>query len=77
MFSDLSPLNYTEARKRRDRKGNVISSNSKRHKVTFVDNITNQPLADVIIVESYKMYYQDNQDIKVDLRVGSACCSIF
>ena len=59
--------------KRIDRNGNEICKNGKQ-KVTFIDNISNNKLVDIINVESFKLY---NQVEEVScLANHNSCCNI-
>ena len=57
---------------RTDRNGTVINKERREHKVSFVDNVMHEKLADVIVVESYKKHNMENTH-------GSqpGCCFIF
>ena len=41
---------------RYDRRGTEIRHSKKEHKVTFADDVGDLPVADVVIVQSYKAY---------------------
>ena len=59
--------------KRVDRNGNEICKNGKQ-KVTFIDNISNNKLVDIINIESFKQY---NQVEEVSCLVDrNGCCNI-
>ena len=51
-----------QADSRFDQKGNIIAKKAKNHHISFLDEISKQekPIADVIIVESYKEYNLEN-----------------
>lgn len=55
---------------RKDVRGvDIIHKGKKpKHKITFVDEIKKQPVAEVYVVESYKKYNRDESEQK--------CCSI-
>ena len=62
--------------------GNIINKkNRKKIKISFIDNITNQPLVNVIDIESFKNYnYIDGipQEEKMyNISSKCQCCLIF
>ena len=56
-------------KKRKDRFGNVIGRASKRHRVTFVDEVEGKSISKIVIVESYKKYNMLDES-------HNKCCSI-
>jgi hypothetical protein len=43
---------------------------SKKHKVTFIDQVSSQPVAEIIEVESYKKYYIVDENLALKKRDG-------
>ena len=71
----MSPILQTLLNIRRKSKGKesvAINKGGRKSKVTFIDEISNRPLAEVFIAESYKYYNSE-----VYKPSESACCSIF
>jgi hypothetical protein len=60
-------------KKRIDRNGNLICKNGK-HKITFIDKITNKNFTDIINVESFKKYNKIEEVSCVSDNHG--CCII-
>jgi hypothetical protein len=63
--------NSKSSYQRKDQMGNTIKHGSKRHKVTFVDQVQKKSIAEVFFVESYKKYNSDESSST------SHCCLIF
>jgi hypothetical protein len=63
--------------------GNEIIDMSKKHKVTFIDQVMASPVAEIIEVESYKKYncWQLEElgggKLDVEKSQGTSCCSMF
>lgn len=57
--------------KRTDSSGTIIKKGSKRHKVSFADQVKKKPIAEVYYVESYKKYNSDESAQTV-----THCCYI-
>ena len=52
--------------------GNEIVKGSKNHKVSFIDNISSQKIAEVILIENSNDYQKDNCD-NVNCQCSSFC----
>lgn len=66
---------------RTDIYGNVISKKNKKNvKVSFIDKVTNQPLANIVEIECFKNYnyvYGIPKEEKIDKASRCQCCAIF
>ena len=71
----------SDKKERRDFYGNVIKrKNKKKVKVSFIDVVTSQPLADVINIESFKNYNYIEGNPDEDGKATNAecvCCLVF
>ena len=70
-----------ENKERRDIYGNIISKKNKKNvKVSFIDKVTTQPLANVINIECFKKYnyiYGIPKEEKIEKNIDCKCCIIF
>ena len=62
-YSQLVALNELNSTKRKDRNGEIIDKKSKRHRITFRDEITGEQVADVVEVSSYKKYNNTSSNV--------------
>ena len=77
---DESPV--PEKKERTDIYGNIINKkNKKKVKVSFVDDVTNQPLTNVIDIESYKKYNYifgiPKEEKLNNITSNCVCCIVF
>ncbi len=75
-------IDLPKKKERTDIYGNVINKkNKKKIKVSFIDKITTQPLAEVIDIESFRKfnYVQGfpKEGKMNNLNINCQCCSIF
>ena len=70
-FSNNKRLNNNQS-ERFDAFGNEIIRGSKNHKVSFIDNISSQKIAEVILIENSNDYQKDNCD-NVNCQCSSFC----
>ena len=66
-------------KERTDIYGNIISKKNKKNiKVSFIDKVTSQPLANIVAIESFKNYnYIDETKEKVEKTADCQCCISF
>ena len=76
IFHNNSDNNIKESNenKRFDRNGNKICKNGK-HKITFIDKISNNKFANITKVESFKEYNK-MEEIKTNIVNHNGCCLI-
>ena len=82
MFESKKEIEVPHKTQRRDIYGNVIDKkNKKKVKISFVDKVTNQPLVEVIEIESYRNYnyiYGMPKEEKIaKITSKCECCFIF
>ncbi len=53
---NLSARSHSKRKKRKDRFGRTIGTTSKKHRISFKDEIEKQSLNEIFFVESYKKY---------------------
>ena len=68
----LVPLRHANTTIRKDRNGEQIDKRSKKHRITFKDEVIGGEIADVINVRSYKKYNGYSDD-----NVEKCYCKIF
>lgn len=75
--SSSTAISKKKTKKRLDVNGTEISRKNKRKvKITFLDNLPNEQLVDVVTVESYKKYNTIKMPALKDIYVkNSTCCS--
>lgn len=73
----LPKININKKKSRTDRNGIEINHNNKKNvKITFIDQIENIPLCEIIEIESLKKYnYISGQSEKKEIYVKDTCCS--
>ena len=62
-YTQLTALNESNSIKRKDRNGENIDKRSKKHRITFRDEITGEQVADVVEVTSYKKYNNTSSNV--------------
>ena len=61
-FAQLVPIGSSIVTRRRDRRGELIDKKTKKHRITFKDDVTGGQIAEVTEVISYKKnYYSDDR----------------
>eukprot|EP00826_Nyctotherus_ovalis_P019019 TRINITY_DN15799_c0_g1_i1.p1 TRINITY_DN15799_c0_g1~~TRINITY_DN15799_c0_g1_i1.p1 ORF type:complete len:138 (-),score=15.04 TRINITY_DN15799_c0_g1_i1:144-557(-) len=73
-YAQLAPLNDSHSSRRRDRNGEYIDKKSKRHHITFRDEVTGGKVADVNEVFSYKKHNCQSDD---DDDIEKCSCTVF
>lgn len=70
-----------ENKERRDIYGNIISKKNKKNvKVSFIDKVTTQPLANIVDIECFKKYnynYGIPKEEIIEKNIDCKCCIIF
>ena len=80
-FKKEEKIESPEKKERRDIYGNIISKKNKKNvKVSFVDKVTAQPLANIVDIECFKNYNYISglpKEDKIDKSTNCQCCLIF
>ena len=82
LFIEPKKEGESPKKQRRDIYGNVINKKNKRKiKISFIDKVANQPLADIIDIECFRKYnYLEGipkEEKLKNINTNCQCCSIF